>query len=151
MRVPHVTPELLIVLMNKGTFSDTYGYRNCNRSPLYLFPSVSVNSSAAFGNEPSVHLPLKRWVQPLVLNCSYITAEHVQAPITVAGRAKAWTVFARSNTGIVGSNPTQGMDVCLCLFCVCVVLYVVSGLATGWSLVQGVVPAVCRIKKLKSG
>jgi hypothetical protein len=27
-------------------------------------------------------------------------------------------VFARSNTGIVGSNPTQGMDVCLCLFCV---------------------------------
>jgi hypothetical protein len=32
-------------------------------------------------------------------------------PITVAARSKAWTVFARSNTGIVGSNPTQGMDV----------------------------------------
>jgi hypothetical protein len=30
--------------------------------------------------------------------------------------------FARSNTGIVGSNPTHGMDVCLRLFCVCVVL-----------------------------
>jgi hypothetical protein len=27
-------------------------------------------------------------------------------------------VFARSKTGIVGSNPTRGMDVCVRLFCV---------------------------------
>jgi hypothetical protein len=27
-------------------------------------------------------------------------------PITVAARSEAWTVFARSNTRIVGSNPT---------------------------------------------
>jgi hypothetical protein len=34
--------------------------------------------------------------------------------------AETCTVFARSEPGIVGSNPTQGMDVrCLCvLFCV---------------------------------
>jgi hypothetical protein len=38
-------------------------------------------------------------------------------PNTVAARSKTWTVFARSNIGIVGSNPTQGMDVCV-LFCV---------------------------------
>jgi hypothetical protein len=31
-------------------------------------------------------------------------------------------VFARLNTGIVGSNPARGMDVCLRLFYVCVVL-----------------------------
>jgi hypothetical protein len=35
---------------------------------------------------------------------------------------RAWTVFARSNTGIVGSNPPRGMDVCVysvfVLFCV---------------------------------
>jgi hypothetical protein len=40
-------------------------------------------------------------------------------PITVAVRSKAYTVFARSEPGIVGSNPTQGMDVwclCVCLF-----------------------------------
>jgi hypothetical protein len=43
-----------------------------------------------------------------------------RVPITVAARSKAWTVFARSNAGIVVSNPTRGMDVCLCLFCVCV-------------------------------
>jgi hypothetical protein len=40
-------------------------------------------------------------------------------------------VFARSNAGIVGSNPTRGMDVCGRLFYVCVVLCVGSGLATG--------------------
>jgi hypothetical protein len=30
-------------------------------------------------------------------------------PVTVAARSKAWTAFARSNTWIVGSNPTQGI------------------------------------------
>jgi hypothetical protein len=40
--------------------------------------------------------------------------------ITVAAHSKAWTVFARSNTGIVGSNPTQNMGVSLRLFCVVV-------------------------------
>jgi hypothetical protein len=31
--------------------------------------------------------------------------------VTVTERSKACTVFARSEAGIVGSNPTQGMDV----------------------------------------
>jgi hypothetical protein len=35
-----------------------------------------------------------------------------------------------SNAGIVGSNPTEGLDVCVRLFCACVVLFVGSGLAT---------------------
>jgi hypothetical protein len=70
-------------------------------------------------------------------------------PITVAARPNARTVFARLNTGVVRSNPTRGMDICLRLFCVCVVLCVGSGLATGWSPVQGVLQTVYRIKKLK--
>jgi hypothetical protein len=37
-------------------------------------------------------------------------------PITVAARSKAWIVFARLNAGIVGSNPTQGLDVCVCVY-----------------------------------
>jgi hypothetical protein len=45
-------------------------------------------------------------------------------------------------TGIVGSNPTHGMDVCVRLFCVFVVLCVGSGLATGWFSAQGVLPTV---------
>jgi hypothetical protein len=60
-------------------------------------------------------------------------------PITVAARSKAWTIFARSNTGIVGSNPTQGMDVCL-VYSVFMLSCVGSGLAMGWSPVQGVLP-----------
>jgi hypothetical protein len=72
-------------------------------------------------------------------------------PITAAAPSKAWTVFARSNAGIVGSNPTRGMDVCVCLFCVCVcvVLCIGTGLATCWSSVQCVLPCVYKIKKLK--
>jgi hypothetical protein len=45
-------------------------------------------------------------------------------PVTVAERSKACIVFARSEPGIVVSNPAQGMNVwCLCVcafFCVCV-------------------------------
>jgi hypothetical protein len=70
-------------------------------------------------------------------------------PITVAAQSRAWTVFALSNAGFVGSNPTRGMDVCMYLFCVCVVLCVGRDIATGWSPVQGVLPTVYRIKKLK--
>jgi hypothetical protein len=51
-------------------------------------------------------------------------------PITVAALSRASTDFARSDTGIVGSNPTRGMDVCVHLFCVCAVLRVGIGLAT---------------------
>jgi hypothetical protein len=60
----------------------------------------------------------------------------------VAARSKAWTAFARSNTGVVCSNPTRGIDVC-------VFLCVGRDLATGWPLVQGVVPNVYNIKKPK--
>jgi hypothetical protein len=42
-------------------------------------------------------------------------------PITVAAWSKPWTVFAHSNTGIAGSNPTWDMDVCVRLFCVCAI------------------------------
>jgi hypothetical protein len=44
-------------------------------------------------------------------------------PVTVAERSKACTVFARSEAGIVGLNPTEGMGVwyvyvfILCLCC----------------------------------
>jgi hypothetical protein len=36
----------------------------------------------------------------------------------VAAQSKAWTVFANSNTGVVGSNPTRGMDVSVCVYSV---------------------------------
>jgi hypothetical protein len=65
-------------------------------------------------------------------------------PVAIPEGSKACTVFACSEAGIVGSNPTQGMDVwCVCsFFCVCVVLCLGRGLATSWSPVQGVLPSV---------
>jgi hypothetical protein len=60
-----------------------------------------------------------------------------QRPVTVAARSKAWTVFARSNAGVVGSNLTRGMEVC-----VYSVFVLGSELATGWSLIQEVLPKV---------
>jgi hypothetical protein len=44
----------------------------------------------------------------------------------VATWCKARNIFARSNSGIVGSNPSQGMDVC-----VYSVFVLGSGLASG--------------------
>jgi hypothetical protein len=67
----------------------------------------------------------------------------MRQPVTVAERNKAWTVFARSDTVIVGLNPASGMDVWFVrLFCVYVVLCVGWGLATGWSPVQEVLQTV---------
>jgi hypothetical protein len=66
----------------------------------------------------------------------------IESSISVATRSKPWAVFACSNTWIVDSHLTQGMDVFVCVYSVFVVLSVGSGLATGWSLVQEVIPSV---------
>jgi hypothetical protein len=58
----------------------------------------------------------------------------------VAARSEAWTVFARSNTGIVGSNPTRGMDVYVRLFCVVLFCVSVAALRPADPPVQGVLP-----------
>jgi hypothetical protein len=53
-------------------------------------------------------------------------------PVTVAARSKAWTVFSRSDAGIVGLIPTQDAYIwCMRmrLFCVYVVLCLGRGLA----------------------
>jgi hypothetical protein len=42
-----------------------------------------------------------------------------------AALTKAWTVFARSNAGIVGSNSTQGTDICSVCLCFVFVLFCV--------------------------
>jgi hypothetical protein len=48
--------------------------------------------------------------------------------ITVAAHSTAWTIFARSNTGIVGSNPTWDMDICVCVYS----LFVLSCVLCWW-------------------
>jgi hypothetical protein len=67
----------------------------------------------------------------------------------MAARSKVWTIFGRWNTGFMGSNTNLGMGVYVRLFCVCVVLNVGWDLAKSWFPIQGVVPSVYRIEKLK--
>jgi hypothetical protein len=65
-------------------------------------------------------------------------------PVTVAERSKVCTVFARSEAGIVGSNPTQDLNVCyeyVFILCLCY-LCLGRGLATSRSIVQGILPSV---------
>jgi hypothetical protein len=59
-----------------------------------------------------------------LLPCGIYVEVLFQAPVTVAGRSRACTVFARSEAGIVGSNPSQCTDVwCVC---VCFSVFVLS-------------------------
>jgi hypothetical protein len=81
--------------------------------------------------------------------CSWFSFYSVWVQITAAARFKSWTVFDRSNTGVVGSNPTRGVDVYMRLFSVYVVLCVGRGLATGWSSVQGVIRTEYRLRNKK--
>jgi hypothetical protein len=48
---------------------------------------------------------------PSYFPCSWCYVPNYFEMVNVAAQSKAWTVFARSDAGIVGSNPTQGMDV----------------------------------------
>jgi hypothetical protein len=69
------------------------------------------------------------WQRVLILEISKYTTDQIGSVIW------GMSLLACFNTGIVRSNPTWGMDVCVRLFGVCVVLCVGSGLATGWSSV----------------
>jgi hypothetical protein len=60
--------------------------------------------------------------QRQMCNATVVIAS-LYSPVTVAERSKACTVFALSEAWIMGSHPTQGMDVrCVYVF----ILFVVS-------------------------
>jgi hypothetical protein len=72
-----------------------------------------LNSYSTSQRFPSNLVRFRRLKKPLKFTSDY----------TSSNDHSGGSFFARSNTGIVGSNPIQGIDVCLPLFCVCVVLY----------------------------
>jgi hypothetical protein len=61
----------------------------------------------------------------------------------VASQSKTRNIFSRLNTGIVGSNPTRGMDVYVSS--VLVLSCVGSAPAKAWSPVHGALPTVDKI------
>jgi hypothetical protein len=82
--------------------------------------------------------------------------KRTQTSMPRVGLEPTFQVFELANTvhvqtaEIVCSSSTQGMVVCLRLFCV-YVLYVGSGFAMDWSPAQGVLPTVYRLSNWKSG
>jgi len=45
-------------------------------------------------------------------NYTHLGIVHQKLPVPMAAQSRTRAVFNRSNTGIVGSNPARGMDVC---------------------------------------
>jgi hypothetical protein len=60
-----------------------------------------------------VHHSLSYWQPAAFLSVSVWFQHKADLPSTVAARCKVWTAFARSNAGIVSSNRTRCMDVCV--------------------------------------
>jgi hypothetical protein len=102
-----------------------------------LIPPVLQNVERYWSSRSHEHYPY--WHK--FLFCTFQSAYGADH----TGRSKAWTVFTRSNTGVVSSNPTWAADVSLCFFCVFVVMCVGNGIATG------VLPPVYRLKNWKGG
>jgi hypothetical protein len=76
------------------------------------------------------------WYKEIAASAGLHTITAVLAPITGTADHCGYTVqdincLRRSNAGVVGSNPAGGTDACAPSFCVCAVLCVGSGFATG--------------------
>jgi hypothetical protein len=80
----------------------------------------------------------------LEMFCSFYKILRLILPVTVGSWSKAWTISNRLDAGIVGSNPTRGMNVYVCVYVYSMFLLscVGRGLAMSWSLIQGVLPTV---------
>jgi hypothetical protein len=75
-----------------------------------LLPLLSIHCSDCLLHFFYLSFVINHSENPLFLSLIFLRS------VTVAERSKAYTVFARSKAGVVGSDPTQGMDVsCLCV------------------------------------
>jgi hypothetical protein len=94
-----------------------------------------------------VGIQLKEFIIIIIIIIIIINVVSSSSSSSSSAYHSGCSVFARSDTEILGSNPTGGMDICMRLLCVCVILCVDSGLATGWSAGQGALRTVYRITK----
>jgi hypothetical protein len=93
----------------------------------------------------------------VIWRVTFVTNLHtISISISIAGHG-SWAVWGMNCLRSLGSrdrlvripHKAWTFGLCMCLFCVRVVLYLGRGLATSWSLVQGVLPSVKMIMKLK--
>jgi hypothetical protein len=90
-------------------------------STLIMDPTFSSEKSFDFQRITRNYLPEER-TGFQTTQCFSLPINNKLKPITTAERSKVQNIFAHSNTGIAGMNPTQDMDVCLRLCCICFVL-----------------------------
>jgi hypothetical protein len=99
-------------LRNSTKFSFIYKTDNAERKLLSVYHSGQIYQNKL------ISAPLDHFS---ILVPHHSSSLMSMLPVTVAQRSEACTVFAHSEAGIMGSNPTQGTDVgCVCaFFCVC--------------------------------
>jgi hypothetical protein len=126
------------------------GNRNTRRKTC---PSATLSTTNPTWPDPGSN-PGCRGEKPATNRLSYgnwdIDSLIVHRPATVAERSMACTTFARSEAGIVSSNPTQGMDVCyayMFILCLCCPVF-------RWRPCDEVItcsrsPTVCKMIKIK--
>jgi hypothetical protein len=128
------------VMQHNNVTSRTGHDGNSGKTTFRLWCKEFAGSTSKCNNQPRAGTAVRPFTTNTARNLAQLVVNFVAGH---NGRA-AWNVFARLNTGIVGSNPARGMDVCVCS--VFVFSCVGSGLAKGWSLVQGVLPTVYKCK-----
>jgi hypothetical protein len=92
---------------------------------------------------------LGTWMIHVVL-CSKLWHSYLVKPVTVAERSVLSSLARKPGLWVRIPQNAWMFGICMCLFCVCVALCLGRELATGWSLVQGVLPSVKMIMKLKN-
>jgi hypothetical protein len=87
---------------------------------MFMIPSIVYNIVGYFKNITGYLSIIFATIVTFRMLLIIFVLYFITKPVTVAEQSKACTVFARSEAGIVGSNPTQGMDVwCVYVFILC--------------------------------
>jgi hypothetical protein len=131
--IPQTLPQIVLKFRYVDNFSKldmvipTLVCYKLQRTPLSNYCRLAALRITLF---PVLFLSIRRistWVKVIRASFLFVTILFsiynpmycIKGPITVATLSKTWTVFARSNAGIVGSNPTQSMDVSIvCIYSV---------------------------------
>jgi hypothetical protein len=96
----------VFVKVREGRTTLAYGKKLPGRLTIMLRVRIQTSLQLLLQRFPNYIMPLCNDI-----NSTIYLYSKVNTPVTVAEGSRACTVFTRSEAGIVGSNPTQGMDV----------------------------------------
>jgi hypothetical protein len=104
---------------------------------------------APFDSRLRLRLSYLRYFLVVLSSSTQISLQYFKpGSISVAASSKTQNIFSLCDTGIFGSNPIRGMDVCLGVFSISVALCRCSS-CERLNPVQGVLPTLYQLCKLK--